>query len=814
MRPTLGRLAMAACVGLWPASAVEAQEPASAEPSPPPSAPATSSGGAEVGLDFWPDAGFGRPRLEGVYSPVVPDFDARPAPTRPWALHVSLSGLAEDGVGDSAKLEEYREIGAWDAGLRFRHRTEGFFADVVGRNLPLAHRDLVIEAGRPGVLKGRLSYDQIPHNYAFGARTLHTGSGSGRLSIDDAVQARLQASASAADATTRARGAVAEESFALDVGHTRKKAALALGSRALGPVEVELEVARELRRGTRPTGGSFGLANTVEIPWPIDYETREVRGGVEYAAPRLSAALGYTGSWFSNEIDALRFDNPWRITDSSTRAAASNFAAGPSSGQFDLAPGNEAHTLGLTAALGRLPWKGRLSVAASRGWMRQDDTLLPYTVNTAVVPVPPPAPVPPFDATDPANLPASRVDARMDTALLNLRLQLQPASAVRVVAHYRYYDLDNRTRALVFPGFVREDAEWRAPDTPGAIFTNLPVAHTRRDAGVEGSVDLSSAGRLSLGYTRRELDREFREVARMDEDRLRAALDARLLGWAELRASYEHARRDASDYDFSQHHRRQGEAEFPVLPFLVKWDEADREQDRVQVLATASPAEALVLSASLTHGRNDYDRSPFGLLGDRFTVYAGDAAYALGERLSVQGSYSREEYRYDQAGRSWSGGRPGDPYLVDTTPESLSNWQAREESSTDTIGAGLLAAVTDRVRAGLAFSYSRSDGSIAYASPLGTAATDANAFVPASFPEVDDIRFRHFQADVEYRLGPRLTASLAYVWEAYDIADFNTKGFVFVPASTDGAFASAIFMGTLPRAYNAHLVSLTLRLDL
>jgi hypothetical protein len=51
-----------------------------------------------------------------------------------------------------------------------------------------------------------------------------------------------------------------------------------------------------------------------------------------------------------------------------------------------------------------------------------------------------------------------------------------------------------------------------------------------------------------------------------------------------------------------------------------------------------------------------------------------------------------------------------------------------------------------------------------------------------------------------------LSIVVGYMWEKYDIKDFETFGFVYIPTLATGAYNGSLLMGTLPKDYDANLL--------
>ena len=375
-------------------------------PTPSPTAPAQPwrlYSNRRIDARLRPNAGLHPRALAPLYSPETPDFtgDVRSRPHLSikaslttlgiWNRSTSLFGVEGNAV--SSKFEEFRDLkDGVNAGLEAHARKEDAYLDVVGRHLGLADQDLTVEGGRAGVVGLKLSYDQTPHNYAFGARSLYSGVGTASLTISDRIQADLQNSLSPPDATRRLADYVAGSGQDVDLGLQRKKAGGEVTLLSLYPVTVRAQASHESRKGVRPFSESFGFANFVEVPWPVDYRTTDTRVSAEYARPesRVQATVGYRFSHFDERNPSFTFDNPFRATDSTDPllglpAFASSYQAGPASGRAALYPSNSSHSVDGTLVVSWLPHGTSISALFSASFLRQDQPLLPFTTNSAIV---------------------------------------------------------------------------------------------------------------------------------------------------------------------------------------------------------------------------------------------------------------------------------------------------------------------------------------------------------------------------------------------------------------------------------------------
>jgi MtrB/PioB family decaheme-associated outer membrane protein len=413
--------------------------------------------------------------------------------------------------------------------------------------------------------------------------------------------------------------------------------------------------------------------------------------------------------------------------------------------------------------------------------MKQDDALIPYTVNTAIT-----TPTG-DDASDPSSLPQQSVDAEVATTLYNVSLTSRPLDFMHVKGRFRYYQYDNDTEQINFDGFVDADDVFVTPDVPGATsIVNLPTSYDKTTAKLDLGFDVWKRTRLTLGYTYEQMDRTNREVDRQEDSIFLGSIDSSPFSWLDLRASYERTDREISGYVFDVY-LRSGENLFQ-LPGLRKYDEADMVRDRFQFFGALYPVDSLVLSGSFIYGEDEFTDSPYGLLEDWHYIITFDVDYTITDRASVYGFYSYEKYQNRQKAR---GEVPTQPAPVD------SDWFSRSQDIVNTAGAGAnVALIPNRLHFDVSYSYSDVDGNVDFFTP---------AVATAEFPIVDETTLQILNAKLKYRAWKGLSFTLGYLWEKFDYDDFNTQGFTNIPVDAAGNYNEAYLMNTLPPDYDANV---------
>ncbi len=748
----------------------------------------------------------------------------------------SITASALNNIDDSSKFKEYRDFNpvAGDATIDFGKGS--YYLEFRAKDIAEDDQNYKFRMGRYGKYKIELIHDAIPHRFANDAKLIYSGKGTGTLTADDTMQSTLAGLTTITTPTQLVElTSYVNSASATDLELTRRNTKVNVDVTAFYPFKLRVEVGKEIREGERPFGTTFGgFSNIVEIPEPIDYETDQLKVSAEYIKNSFYLNANYYLSTFHNNIDTLTVDNPLRAEGNDSGAGG-----GGSRARFDLYPDNRYQNASLTGSVS-LPLKSRLAATASWGKMEQDDNLVPYTVNTNTFTYDDPATadgnttaeycedtnvVCGSDPSSVDSLPASKVNAEVKTILYNAMLTSNPMNVMHVKARYRYYEYDNNTEQIIFPGYVQYDGAWRATLGQATAIENLPTGYKKTTAGIDLGFDVATATTLTLGYTNDRTERTHREVKEQKDNIYKASLDTMPFEWLDLRTSYEKSRRDG-DYDYMVPFEEEfstistsGLIYTPQLPWLKKYDEADRDRERVQLIATVYPTDSISLTGTYIQGKDDFRDSPFGLTEDNHRIYSIDGDYTVNERLNFYAFYSHEKYDSGQRSRQWRNttsciqdgdtttGECTDPYYAVTTYDSPSNWEAENEDKVDTYGGGLkVGVVPEKLDLDLTYSYSKSDGKVKLSSAVGADNdVDPNNWTPVEFSEVDNTKTQTLNAKAKYRFTKNLSFVVGYMWEKFDIDDFNLNGFSNVPTTTTGTTQNIVLMGTLPKNYEVNI---------
>jgi MtrB/PioB family decaheme-associated outer membrane protein len=710
-------------------------------------------------------------------------------------------GIFESTVDTgSAKWEEYRDM---SSGFVIPHlNIEGRGAD--DRYLDFRATNTSRDDARYNFGYGVLDrwslavdYNKIPHHFGNDGRMLWTQTAPGVYQIADPVQLAIQTALEKQFAANKALitfpflnnllAPYLATGNPVNLALERDRLHTTLGFGSLRGFSWGLDYKHEDRDGNRPYGASFGFSNATELPEVIDYSIDDTELAGAWNTDRAGVRFGYRLSTFKNNVSTMYWDNPFRLTGATDPSAYSSPGSGSIGGSgvgfADLWADNKSNVI---FADGRTQlgadWYAQGSL--SYNTMKQDDPLLPYTLNSSIKGIGFDHAT--FDATDVNKLPVRNADNKVNVTNLSAQAGGHLGKNVDLAFRYRMYDYDNSSKRIEFPGYVRFHAVWEE-----IARITVPYGYTKTDMGTELGWNAGKATRLGLSYNRQSWDRTFREIKSSDEDVLKLTFDTHPGSAFNLRASYELGDRSIGHYSPEAAEATFVEAEGVTnIPTLRKYDEAARKYDQFNVQANFQPNDALSFFFGVT-GRDDkYKKSQFGLLEDKILQYNAEVGYAPGEHFNFYLFGHLADRDSLQAARM-SGATPS------TNP--LDDWTAAMNEKTDTWGLGLTTKASDWT-VDISGQYSKSDGKVDFTAfpgglPLGT---PPRAVV--DIPNYEDIELLALLARVDYQINAHTKAGVGYRWEDYTIDSFLIQGLrnylpgTLLLAADNGDYTGSVLM--------------------
>jgi MtrB/PioB family decaheme-associated outer membrane protein len=675
---------------------------------------------------------------------VLPDFRSSNF------IDVGVRGTSFGDGSDEARFQRYRDLrngGTLDA-FRFGNETDLRQFNVQADHVGYRDQQYSASYNKYGKVKMSIDWNQTPLFFSQDTATLFTTTSPGVLRLDDAIQSGLQ------NRTTTLAGVVGQAQT-FDLRARRDVLDFKLTYSALKNLDWNLSIKNTTKDGSQPWAGTFGFSDAVELAVPLDTRTTELGTAVEWTGSRGLARLGYDGSFFRNNVGTLTWDNPLRVTDSPT--------AGPFQGRMALWP-NSNMNAGSATGLLNLPSHSRATAYVSLGNWSQNDPLIPFTVNSALSPIP---------------LDRATADIQARVTAMAYAFTSRPADSVWFSARYRSYDFDNRTPVFNVANTV-------AYDTSVAAFAEggtSPYSFTRRTFDADASFTPLRHTAFRVGYTREQLDQTFRIFDTTTENTVRLSADATGMTWLTLRAVYEHAKRVGSGFD------EQTLDDIGEQVSLRQFDVSDRDSDRFSGIVQVMPASALSFNGSVSAGREERPGTVFGLRSNNNHAYSVGVDFVPRAAVSVGLSYEYEKYTALQASRQ---ANPGVQFNDPTR-----DWTTDSGDKARTLTASMdLLKLWPKTDLRVAYNVSHAESVYVY----GLAANSSLAPVTQLPTVVNELQ--RGTVDFRYYLTAHLAAGGVYWYDKYRVDDYALGQ----ETLTSLAQPSFLMLGYLYRPYTANTI--------
>jgi MtrB/PioB family decaheme-associated outer membrane protein len=685
--------------------------------------------------------------------------------------NVDFGGQFTTVDGDAARYQRYRDLRdlPFVRNALFSRRGADWTLDLSADNVGLRDQRYLAQYRQVGRLRATFMWDETPLFVSSDTRLLYSQPQAGVFRLDDQLQSANQAG----QTTIRDYTALATD---FDVRSTRATGAFDLVYTASRELDFAVNVTSAERTGTLPYGAPFGFSNLIELPAPIDHRTTDARTTLEWANRRGMVSVGWDGSWFNNRVRTLIWDNPLKITDSPSYSSAYSDGKGPAQGRLALWPNNVqqyVHATGSIATGGR----GRLTAYVAVGSARQNDELLPHTINAQIPVIP---------------LERPTAEAEIRNTMLNVQYTARPARAVGVLARYRYADVDNRTPHFETLGRVRFDGVY---DNAEASPEPEPYSVKRKTFEVDGTFNVLPYTAVKVGYTNAITDRTFRVFEENVEDVFRVSVDTTGNRYFNVRGLFEDSRRHGDRYD---DHLL---AEFGEQPGMRHYDVAERDRQRLTLIGSVTLIDILGFNASVGVGRDEYPTSEFGLQAYDTNQYSIGMDIVPNDEIGFNVSYAWEDYA--SLTKSRTALPPPSPQFDDPTR----NWFMDYDGKVKNFDAVLdIAEVVPKTEMRFSVNWSDLNDTYLYVLPAGSTVTPQ----PVQLAPVLNEIFTGI-VDVTYKLSARLRLGAAYWYEDYDVQDFALGSQIIsdiaLPSVQPGATpvpATTLLMGYMYRPYTAN----------
>lgn len=644
----------------------------------------------------------------------------------------TYNGMTENGshvIGEASILRRNDEAGTW---LRFD-----------ARNIGLPSRELRVEHEKQGDWAYYFEYNQIPRVAPYDVHTNLVGAG-------DPAQVHAANAANAA----LPRSTASESDFLTQ----RYKSTLGF-TKLFGPqLEFAVKFQNEEKHGERIFGrGTPSLQEF--LAEPIDSSTRQIDATLAYLGQNWQLTGGYYGSFYSNHNPMLQ------VTGGAAGLATFSTIA--------LPPDNQAHQFYVNGGYD-FTRTTRATFKYSQMRAIQDDGF--------ILPVRNAAPTAANTLTNDSG--RNSLGGLVDITLFQAGITSRPTRELSLLANYRYEDRNDKTDVAQYI-FIAP------PPAAGSSTTgfNEPRSLRTVNGKLEANYQLPAGYRLTGGVDYEDKKRTMSGVrvvgyrAETEEVSYRAELKRSLTDTVSGTLAFVSSERDGSHFinlrnsagvltpTTAQTLASGALAQGGLLqPVYI----ADRQRDKVKLLADWSPVDALSLQFVYEDSRDRYedrDRTPqdVGARSGGAQLYSFDASYALNDNWKLNGYASAYTTRIKQG-------------AINDSPTPDVYWAAAMKNIGTNIGFGVKGKIGGKFEVGADLLWAEDNNEYRYSGPANAAG------VNTSLPDIDS-KQTAFKLYGTYAYDKNTTIRLDYTRDKRTTNDWTWNGVNGNPYTyTDGTW--------------------------
>ena len=439
------------------------------------------------------------------------------------------------------------------------------------------------------------------------------------------------------------------------------------------------------------------------LPNLIDQTTNQYNASLTYTGERYFVSAVYYGSYFTNNVQSMTWDNPFAPGTAATMSSA---------------PGNEFNQFTLKGGYNFTPTT-KLVMGASYSRNTQNQGYVSDPADVAVTPT------------------VSSLSGLVETTQFNARLSARPAKDVNVNFGYRYVDRDNKTPVNIYEFYDAGEAKTGtsafnatlislglvpAGTSLGSninIYANRPYSRKTNQFNADVAYAVAPGQSLKADYEYQQLDRscpgswtDCADATKSTENTLRVAWDATMVETVSGRLSYAYSQRNV-DYNPNAwlalvpmaNYTPAGNATTSVYGFLTatglggygpiapyvalqpgnlgiyfpnnsalpqalygsrndiheipgmqRFNQADRDRSKLRGSINWDATGALSLQGNVEYTDDHYSNSVYGLQDMKGWMANVEGNLALSENFNANLYYTYEEQRAQSGGISYSAG--------------------------------------------------------------------------------------------------------------------------------------------------------------
>lgn len=542
---------------------------------------------------------------------------------------VSVTGKSIKVDGNRAKFTEYgdRDSGV-TGGVELKYDNDAayinFNADEIGRDT----QNLKVETGKYGKFKLDAFYNEIQHNFDFGAKTYYTGVGTNNLTAAPYSSASLPTNATTWPST-----------FDYTISRDQYGAGIKLD--LLKPFFANFSISKEERKGLKATA-SYITSVVTELPEPVDYTTNTFQAEIGYGKDPFFLSLSYLKSNFENA-------NPYLYVTSLNATNISEF--------ITLPPNNDYSKFALKGRV-KMPMSSTLAVNAAKSKAESEVTLdNAYNTNISST----------IASNARTNILSDNIfNGTVDTFSYGLTLTSNPVDFLDTKLFYSSYDKENKSDSI--NSSVTTTAS-NGLTTSTTSFSNHLFDYDKTSYGLEAGLKLSAQVKLMPYYKHVNIERHRGDLPETDDNIYGLDLKWNGLEWLTAKLGYERMNRDSqweqltTGITSSTYTIATGVTTYStstqdglnvIEPYIRRFDAGSQDRDTYKLALEFSPNDKLNVGLAFKHKKSDYEEVVYGVSKQSNNNVNLGADLTVNERFSLSGYLDYEVETIEQTQRRLS----------------------------------------------------------------------------------------------------------------------------------------------------------------
>jgi hypothetical protein len=688
---------------------------------------------------------------------------------------IGISG--EDSL-DAAKLKEYRDLsnGAFGA-FEFRGRSKRFHLDWYGENMGRDDMYFNLQGGMYDQFKFRLHGDWLTHSYGFGpngARSPYISPGSTTLALFS------NSSSTLSNANAPPWNAFNFKTDRRDIGATFE---FSFRSPWYFLVDANQVIQRGLDKVDAAALGTSPGNGFIDLPYPVDYATRNISGEVGYQKPRGHFSVNLMQSNFNNDNVFLKFQNPF-------------FGFGMDTAPF--APGSHYMRVSSNGMLRQLPMHSTLSgrFTYDKNIDRQD--MITAVLNTAG-----------SNGLAPTSPSSLAFNGKVENTTAHVSFASAPIRRLDTRAYYNFYKRTNNSTEIVFQ-VLTSGLVCIAQSTTSAVNQNVycegeRYGYTKNNPGLEAGYRLTSGNRISTGFDYLDTKRNRFDSESTREKKTFVQWSNTSSDFLTVRVKYQFLQR-RSDF-LIDNAGFNGNDQFYLERFNRSFDVSNLNQHLVKAYLDWTPLPLLDFGFEAYYKRNNFRNLTLGRLNDRRKEYYGSISYGDPSKFRATLFGDIEFINYDSFHRTVNASpcpssAPNcfDPRTAPT--QTAYNWSAQLRDKNWTVEFGADWPLTAKLTLKGSMIIQETKGGVDFQSQTLASGLPAALLFPIN--AYDNTRRRSINPHAVYAI-KHAELSAGYAFDKYRHLDDQFRGYQYtVGTGTSTSYLSGIYAFPDYRAHIAY----------